>query len=205
MAFGTMVQNGSGSFQAIETYSVGDQAMAAGTALNWSAKSVVFSGGTSKVSRQPFTVLVVYGDTVIAVTSDHLFLLGNGELRRADRLTPQDTLMSPQGQPVPVKAVHIGDYLAGFHYIATSNFLEPPSPGLEDHLLNTNGVVSADYAVQLWARSGDVPNFRADENTTLPVVGSPEYIKKYGPGSLRSSESSCQLHGPYQGECCRYT
>ncbi|MDT0443516.1 Hint domain-containing protein [Streptomyces johnsoniae] len=189
LAFGTMVQEGGGSFKAIETFVRGDAVMAAGTALRWRPRPVVFSGGTTGVSRQKYTVLVRYADTAIAVTSDHLFLLAGEErvLKRADRLTTEDFLVSPEGEPVAVKGVHIGDYLAGFHHVAASS-KEPVGEDLEGHLLNTNGVVSADYLVQLTAHSSDVAGFRAAANEALPVVGSAEYVSRYGPASLQAPE-----------------
>src|SRR5579875_385137 len=196
LAFGTLVESGDGLFKAIETYTTDDQVMAAGTDLQWSSRPVVFSGGTTGASRQKYTVLVLYGNTAIAVTSDHLFLLGNRTLRRADRLTPEDTLMSPEGQPVPIRSVHIGDYLAGFHHIATSK--EPPGPGLESHLLNTNGVVSADYTVQIFARRGEAAGFSAYENMSRPVVGSPEYVARYGRASLQAPSFAEDFAGPAQ-------
>lgn len=186
LAFGTMVQTGDGSFKAIETYSVGDQVLVSDTSLTWSPKPVVFSQGTSGVSRQKFTVLVVYRDTAIAVTSDHLFLTHNRTLKRADRLAPGDILLSPHGDPVPISSVHIGDYLAGFHHIATSK--QAPDANLSGHLLNTNGLVSADYTVQLFARTDNVSGFDRGTQQTLPVVGSPEYVATYGRSCLQSPQ-----------------
>lgn len=189
LAFGTMVQEGDGSFKAIETFVEGDQIMAAGTSLKWSAQPVVFSGGTTGASRQKYTVLVLYGNTAIAVTSDHLFLLAGDQqaLRRADRLTPEDMLVSPEGEPVPVRGVHIGDYLAGFHHVAATS-KDPPSESMEGHLLNTNGVVSADYAVQITARREDVAGFSSRAHEDLPVVGSREYVEQYGRKALEQPE-----------------
>ncbi|MCX4968007.1 hypothetical protein OHA98_25250 [Streptomyces sp. NBC_00654] len=189
LAFGTMVQEGNGSFKAIETYVEGDEVLAAGTGLTWAPASVVFSGGTTGASRQKFTVLVRYENTAIAVTSDHLFLLAGADriLRRADRLTTDDQLMSPTGEPVDIKGVHIGDYLAGFHHIAVTGKGTVPDT-LDGHLLNTNGVVSADYLVQITARSGDVAGFRSSTQENIPVVGSPDYIARYGPSSLQAPE-----------------
>ena len=183
LAFGSPVQTGDGSYRAIEAYVIGDEVMASGVSLQWSPKRVVFSQGTSGVSRQKFTVLVTYQDRALAVTSDHLFLLRDGSLKRADRLAPGDILVSPAGEPIPINSVHIGDYLAGFHHIATSK--EPPGPDLEGHLLDTNGVVSADYIVQLYARQDDVKGFTADK-VELPVVGSPEYIERFGRSCLQA-------------------
>jgi hypothetical protein len=131
---------------------------------------------------------VAYKDTAIAVTSDHLFLTSDRTLKRADRLAPGDILVSPNGEPIPVSAVHIGDYLSGFHHIATSK--QPPGPKLDGHLLNTNGVVSADYTVQLFARTEDVDGYNRAVHQALPVVGSKEYIAKFGPGCIEAPSFS---------------
>jgi hypothetical protein len=187
LAFGTMVQEGDGGFKAVETYLQGDEVLTAGTSLEWSAQRVVFSGGTTGASRQKFTVLVHYENTAIAVTSDHLFLLATEPrtLKRADRLTTDDSLVSPTGEAVPIRGVHIGDYLAGFHHIAATS-KQAPQKGLEGHLLNTNGVVSADYIVQITARQQDVAGFSREAHADLPVVGSSEYIAAYGDSSRRA-------------------
>jgi hypothetical protein len=177
LAFGTLVQTGDGSFRAIEQFVVGDDVLAANTSLDWAPKRVEFSAGTSGASRQKYTVLLTYRDRALAVTSDHLFLMQDWSLKRADRLAPGDVLVAPNGDPVPIGSVHIGDYLAGFHHIATSK--EAPGEDLDGHLLNTHGVVSADYAVQLFARQDDVKGFSATSGD-LPVVGSPEYVQQYG-------------------------
>lgn len=184
-----MVQEGNGSFKAIETYVEGDEVMAAGTGLQWAPQPVVFSGGTTGASRQKFTVLVRYANTAIAVTSDHLFLLAgdDGILKRADRLTIEDRLVSPDGTPVEITGVHIGDYLAGFHHVAASS-KSAVDAGLDGHLLNTNGVVSADYVVQITARTTDVAGFSTAAHGDMPVVGSPEYVARFGRASLQAPE-----------------
>jgi hypothetical protein len=182
LAFGTMVQAGDGSFKSIETYVVGDQVMASGADLSWSSKGVEFSAGTSSSSRQKFAVLVLYANTAIAVTSDHLFLMADRTLKRADRLTTNDVLVSPDGGEVPIQGVHIGDYISGFHHVATSK--EDPGDSLDGHLLNTGGVVSADYAVQLFARTTDVAAYSAAAQEDLLIVGSPEYVERFGRSCL---------------------
>jgi hypothetical protein len=184
-----MVQEGSSSFKAIETYVVGDEIMASGTDLAWVPRPVVFSAGTTGASRQKNTVLVRYENTAIAVTHDHLFLLAGDdrELKRADRLTTEDRLVSPEGNPVEIRGVHIGEYLAGFHHVAATN-TDPIGEGLDGHLLNTNGVVSADYAVQVTALSQSISGFRAERNEAAPVVGSEEYIARFGRECLQTPE-----------------
>ena len=183
LAHGTSVTDGQGSPKPIETYSIGDMVTAAGLDLQWSPAPVAFSSGTTGASRQKYTVLIVYGTDVLAVTSDHVFLLSDNTLKTADRLNPKDELVSPAGNPVTISSVHIGDYTAGFHHIATST--EQPDENLSGHLLDTNGVVSCDYAAQLYYRAGELPQSHLS-GTSDPVVGSPEYVAAFGDDCLRT-------------------
>ncbi len=183
MALGTPVANSPNSFKKIEDYSVGDTVLAAGKDLKWTKSNVAFSQGTTGASRQPFTVFVQYEGGVLIVTSDHLFMLANGTLKRADRLNLKDNLISPEGKPVNIKSVNIGDFYGGFHHIATST--APPDDSLKDHLLNTNGVVSADYAVQLYCGAGKLDkSIFDDKQLNDPIVGSSEYSKIFGEQTL---------------------
>lgn len=188
LAHGTMVQIAPDAFTEIETIRVGDQVLAAGLELAWTEQPVVFSQGTTGASRQKYTVLIAYLDTGLAVTSDHLFLLADKTLKTADRLVPGDLLMAPDGSPVPLHSVHIGDYTAGFHHVATSK--EKPNATLDGHLLNTNGVVSGDYTLQLYYRTGTLSDRLAPRHQDLPVVGSPEYLAIHGPASRQAPQSN---------------
>lgn len=191
LAFGTPVQAAEGEFRAIEEYQVGDTVLAAGRSLEWSPVEVRYSAGTSGASLQKFAVLVAYLDTALVVTSDHEFLMPDGSLKRADRLTPDDSLVAPDGEAVPVRSATIGDYFAGFHHIATS--LEEPSGDLTGHLLNTNGVISADYIVQITDRvKVDASGFVSPDDL---IVGSPEYVQRYGQESRNPPELPVGLVG----------
>lgn len=188
LAFGTPVQAGDGNFRAIETFVVGDAVNAAGRDLKWTPRQIVFSQGTTGASIQKYTVLVGYRGTGIAVTSDHLFLLADGTLKAADRLAIGDRLVDPSGDAVRVDSVYIGDYLSGFHHIATSK--TEPAADLSGHLLNTNGVVSADYTVQIFYRTGQLAAKLAEGHDSLPIVGSPAYVQAHGEACLRGPEAS---------------
>lgn len=183
LAFGTPVQTEASAYKAIQEFAVGDTVLACGLDLHWSTKKVQFSNGTAAASRQKYTVLTVYGETAIATTSDHIFVLKNKRLKRADRLAPGDELLTPDGGSVTVSSVHIGDYVAGFHHIATD--IEVPGSDLKGHLINTNGVVSGDYAVQLYARDNSLEAEFVDDHRNLPIVGSPEYIALYSDASRK--------------------
>jgi len=159
--------------------------------LHWTAQPVVFNGRTS-VGRLSFTIMVTYEDGAVAVTADHLFLIG-GRLERADRLTPDDTLTSPEGNPVPIRGLHVGEYFGSLNHIAVS--LEKPDDELNGRMLNTNGVVSADYVVQVMARGGEAlaSGPFAEER---PVIGSPEYVARYGVASLQAPDFVAGFQNP---------
>lgn len=194
LAFGTPVQIGNNDFEVIEKIETGSKVLAAGLDLQWSEHVVEFSQGTAGSSTQPYTVLITYEDRFLAVTSDHVFLLADKSLKRADRLIVGDELTSPDGSPIPVRSVHIGEYTAGFHHIATRKAL--PDEQLSGHLLNTNGVVSADYVVQISYASGERRSQFIANHDELPVVGSPEYVAAYGDDCLNAPANIAGLTLP---------
>jgi hypothetical protein len=179
LALGTPVAIAQGEFKAIQDFKVGDKVLTTGINLQWVEKEVVFSDGTTGSSVQPYTIFIEYGDTSLIVTADHLFLMPDGKLKRADRLTINDNLIAYNGDKLRIKSVSMGTYYGGFHHIATSK--EDPKGNLDGHLLNTNGIISADYAVQLYQNQNKLDSkLLVDGHNDLPVVGSPEYIEKNG-------------------------
>lgn len=188
LAFGTPIQIGEATFEAVEDIKVGDSVMACGKDLTWQKQKVEFSQGTTGASRQKYTVLVGFLEKLMAVTSDHVFLMADGTLKAADRLVKGDKLTAPNGSPVDISSVHIGEYTAGFHHIATEKAL--PDSNLNGHLLNTNGVVSADYIVQISMRSGELKSAFSAGHDQLPVVGSPEYVEEHGDACLLPPEAT---------------
>ncbi|MBE9246548.1 hypothetical protein IQ223_19225 [Microcystis aeruginosa LEGE 00239] len=179
LALDTPVQAGDGNFRAIQDFKVGDKILACGKDLAFQEKEIVFSQGTSRDSRQPFSVFLAYADTALIVTSDHLFLMPDGTLKRADRLSVNDDLVKSDGSPVRISSVDIGEFIGGFHHVATST--DSPPSDLEGRLLNTNGIISADYSTQLFYRSGELDNaFLSADHDALPIIGSPEYDARHG-------------------------
>lgn len=164
-AFGAPVLDSGGSFKEIESFVAGEDVMAAGVTLEWAPRPVVFSRGTTRVFRQMNVVLVQYENKEMSVIGDHLFLVaGHGNdriLKRADRLTAEDRLISPIGEPVEITGLYTGQLLSRFHHVGATSRV-PVGDNLHDldgHLLNTNGVVSADYIVTLSVRNGGVAGF----------------------------------------------
>lgn len=190
LALGTPVAASLGVNKPIESFKVGDNVIAAGSDLKWSVVPVRFSSGTS-TGVQPGVIFVEYEGGQLIVTPDHLFLLPDGKLKRAERLLPSDKLVSAEGNPVNIERVTVGTYVGGFHHIATN--IEDPKNDITNHLLITNGIVSADYALQIFYRDADpndASNYLAESNTTDPVVGTEDY---YARTSLRAAERSPAL------------
>jgi len=156
LALGTLVAV-PGGFRTIESIQVGDQVLAAGTDLKWTTYAVQFSDGTAPGTANPVIVYLRCGDIQAIATPDHLFLLPDKTLKRADRLIPGDELISPDGLSIPIDSVSLGEFIGGIHAIATS--VQKPDGNLNGHLIATNGLVSGDYAAQIY--SGEETAIRA--------------------------------------------
>lgn len=169
-AWGTKILIPDDKEKVIQDFKVGDKVMASGPDLKWEAQVVRFSQGTGPVGRQPAMLHVVYGENnqELIVTMDHLFLVPGGKLKRADTLVKnEDFLVSPEGKNIQIHNIEIGLYIGGVHHIATSTG-KPTS--LDGHLLSSQGVVSADYAVQSTYRHGGLDNevFLVANHENLP-------------------------------------
>lgn len=177
MALNTPVLISEGENKAIQDFKKGDSIYAAGLDLIWSKKEVVFSQGTTGNSKQPLTIYIDYGeDQHIIVTPDHLFLMPTKKLKRADNLTPEDYLINQNGEKIKINNVTIGDFYGGFHHIATDT--KKPTGNLDGHLIVANGIVCADYALQIYYRSNEMKEYlHVDDMLT---VGTKEYKSKYG-------------------------
>lgn len=178
LALGTPIAADVNLFKAVEEFSIGDSVLAAGPDLKWNKVQVAFSNGTTN-GVQPYSIFVEYHGGSLIVTADHLFFVHGGKLKRADRLSTNDKLVSSDGKPVDIYVVTLGTYIGGFHHIATS--VQDPKGDLSNHLIITNGVVSSDYTVQLFYRD-DLAKFPFVDKSSLsePIVGTLEYQSLHG-------------------------
>ena len=170
LAWGTEILIPDNQVKVIQDFVIGDPVMACGPDLKWEQKTVLFSDGTTAYSRQPMMLHLVYGkeDQELVVTMDHLFLVPGDKLKRADKLiVGQDFLISPEGEKVEIHSISVGVYQGGVHHIATSTG-KPES--LDGHLLDSQGVVSADYAVQIYYQHGelDADQFLVPNHEKIP-------------------------------------
>ncbi len=148
LAYGTPVAVPDGT-KAIQSIAMGDEVLAADTDFQWTAMPVQFSDGTGPNSVQPQMVYVTYGppEQTIIVTLDHTFLQPGGKLIRANMLSAGGTLLDRSGNEIKITSVELKAYVGGVWNIATVH--EQPK-SLDGHLIETQGVISGDYAVQLF-------------------------------------------------------
>lgn len=180
-ANGTLILSPTG-LKSIEDFQRGDKVMAAsisgapGTAtFVWDVAKVDFSFGTGDGTEQGMVYLHYGDDGAMVCTPDQLFLLENGKLKRGDRLVPgQDQLVDHNGEPVDLHTIALGTYHGGVHHIATAPGF---SGDLQGHLLNSAGIVTGDFDLQIHA--AQLKQFFVENHEDLPVVGSAAYEAAY--------------------------
>ena len=124
----------------------GDLVLAADLAMQWQQYVVKFAATASGATMM---ASVAFGNNrQIIVTFDQLFVMADRTLKRADRLEPGDSLAGGGGQAVGVQRIMAGMFGGDVCDIATS--ADPPSHDLAGHLLDANGVIAADYDLQVW-------------------------------------------------------
>lgn len=169
-------------YRLIQDFRKGDPVYAANSKLEWQQVSVDFCNNVEGAKTEAFMVNVRWGTESyqqITVTEDHLFLSpgNNGYvLIPAGALNNNDKLIQPDGSTVAVTQVVSGTQKGGVYTIATS----APFNSMDGHLLNSNGIISADFALQAGYISGQLDKslLVADLDTRLHV-SSEEYHQKF--------------------------
>ncbi|WP_160710825.1 Hint domain-containing protein [Chitinophaga solisilvae] len=137
-------------FRLIQDFRKGDPVFAANSKLEWSPTTVDFCTNVEGTQSESFMVNVKWGsnpDQQITVTEDHLFLIpgpSGNVLVPAGALNTNDKLIQANGEHVKVTRVVSGMQRGGVYTISTT----APFNSMDGHLLNSNGVISADFALQ---------------------------------------------------------
>ncbi len=149
-----------GGTRAIQSLAVGDTILAvtayprngSGLALQWSPRTLAMSVGVPPApvgGHYPTMVRVLYGGArSLVVSTDQVFLLADGTLTTAVKLTPANVLVAVDGSAVPISMISIGSYQDGIHQVATSLAFEREVHP-EGHLIGLNGIVAGDYILQI--------------------------------------------------------
>lgn len=178
-AWGTPIAVPDGEPKAIQTFVRGDSVLAAGANLEWTPYAVEFSDGIPPSPEWGKTMFSVYFQTdggvgSLVVTADHVFLLSDGKLRRAHLLVPgKDALTTADGKPAPVLSIEAGGWYGGVHHIGTS---DKPATSVDGHLLNSKGIVSGDWALQIADIEGGQVEGAQMEDAAGPVAATMEFV-----------------------------
>ncbi len=167
--------------KAVQDFKQGDAVLSGSTQmenkeikLTWASQEIVFSSGTSPTTKEhnPPMVFINFGDNKsITVSADELFLLPSGKVIQACKLTVNNQLVSGDGKPLQINALKLALYSGGIHHISA---LKEFNGSINGHLLNSNGVVTGGYFLQIHNDEID-PDFLAPDHDNLPTIGSKEY------------------------------
>lgn len=152
LAYETPVEQSPGEYILAADVHAGTVLLAAGLDLSWQQRAVEITSGwlSSTPLQMYFLTYTMPGEEVprrIICVSDHLFLVEGNLLKNVQSLVPGDRLRTAHGDAFAVvDFVWAGDYVGGVRAIQMGAF---DGKNLDGHLLSTNGVVTADYAVQV--------------------------------------------------------
>ncbi|HEX3043485.1 MAG TPA: hypothetical protein VHY08_01920 [Bacillota bacterium] len=184
-AYGTPIEVNAGKFIPVEEIMEGQTVLAAGTDLKWKDTVVKYSSGLGEetITKFMYHVDYTYDDCEekhrsMLVTADHLFLMASGKLKPVQHLIPGNQLRRADGGVSTVLFCTVGHYKGGLHHIHTGEF---DGRSLEGHLISANGLVCADYKVQLQYSTGNLDkNLLSDPpEGEVHEVGSSSYEKAY--------------------------
>lgn len=173
LAFDTPVTVSAGQTRAIQSFKLDDPVLAYDPSGASEQRSVAFSDGTNATSVQPEMAYVSFKtgteERTVTVTLNHTFLLAaTRKLIQAQMLGAGMELLLADGTTTSVTALAIKSYTGGVWNIATA--IGKPA-NLDGHLIDTDGILSGDFAVQLYY-DDLVKEGYATPSGTYPAVNS---------------------------------
>lgn len=159
----------------MDTFAIGDKVLAL-KGGSWIESTVTYSGAGGPPPEKPYPYAVflqMANGAALITTADHVFILADKSLKRADRLTPDDVLLDTNLKPVRISSLAVGSYLGSLANITT----DAPTPegegvgSIEGHIIATNGILSGDFYAQNWL----VPQTQKN----LPQLGTAAYTKVF--------------------------
>lgn len=161
LAYGTLIAIPDAQVE-IETLVQGGEVVTFSAPADWSPATVGNVQGSGP--QWAGTTMVFVGCDIgeFIATPDHVVVLADLTLVQAAQLTPDMSLLGADGAPRQVQRLLVGEFTAGICAIATDVPWNPES--LAGRLLNTNGIVTGDYLLEINFEPGDAPR-----------IGTPEY------------------------------
>jgi hypothetical protein len=156
-AIDTPVAIDAGESMALDRIEAGASVLALGRDGQW-RPTLVALGRRHRQPGRPMHRAIhveVANGTTIVTTAGHVFLLGDrSTLRRADRLQPGDELLDARTlAPVAIERIEAATYQGAMRNLGV--VASDAGPGPWGHLLDTAGLVSGDYSVQLAGADAD--------------------------------------------------
>lgn len=183
----TPIEVSAGNFKLVQDIKTSETVRAAyKSGAGWIWKDTVVDFVTNVNNSTPedtlaFMVTLYYdngagGQTFLCVTEDHLFLMPDGKMIPASALNTNDLLVRADGSTTKIIAIISGQKKGGVYQLATG----APIQSADGHLLNSNGIISADFALQAGYISAQmsVKKLVADLSAR-PRVGTAAHDKKY--------------------------
>ncbi len=187
-AKGTLIETSPEKFRAIEKIHSGDDVMATGREINWKKTKVEYRDGDLTSAMLPGLYCVNYlmeGESKprnLIVSPDHLFLMNSSRtLKKVQHLIPGNKLTTKDGKNAVVQFVAQGNHFTALQTIKMEGDLNLQT--LDGHLLNSNGIISADYAVQSYydsLKDEEEIVFSFSDPNKVYEVGTHEYAKNFG-------------------------
>jgi hypothetical protein len=180
--YGTPIEVDQGLYQMIEDIQTGQNVLATDASLSqWVSRTVTELGGIAPQTQIDFMAYAQFrmADSQVRhliTTADHLFLLPGGKLLPIQDLRPGDEVRQADGGVAQVELVTWIQFGGGVRHIALGQWRE--GDPLDGHLINSNGLVTADLAVQLEYYGGGVSEHMAPDEPR-PAIGSLEFHRRY--------------------------
>jgi hypothetical protein len=190
MAKNTPLEQTPGEFVLVQDVAVGDELLVCGKTLNWTPGVVKTSTGDIEEALYESLYLLLYQfeeetkARFLILTPDHLFMLASDRtLKAVQYLIPGDQLMRNDGKAATVIFVARGSYETGIFTIEMEGDFD--GTNLDGHLLNANGLVTADYAVQAYYATNNInTDLLFAKNEELLEVGEEDYNARFGSPEL---------------------
>lgn len=151
------VLDGEGAFVALDQLPAGGFVAACGRDLKWVNVPVRYASRPRQSTPQA-AVRVAFFGTELVVPRTHIFLTLQYRLIPAYQLNTKLLLLGADGNGVAIEAIEKLETKSVFQFVATSEGAPPDD--LRYHLLNSQGIVSGDYAVQRAYEKRELPPSR---------------------------------------------
>ena len=187
-AYGTPIEIEPDLYKLVQSIKVGETVLATGAELSgWEPKTVTELGGIAPEVEVDFmlTAKFVLADSEVRfliTTADHLFLNGDPDgptLIAMQSLRPGDVVRQADGGLATVSFVTWSQFSGGVRHFMLGDYR--PGESLDGHLINANGLVTADLSVQLAHYGGQLPDDMVLRHTEeeRPSIGSTAFHARY--------------------------